>query len=189
MKTGRDPRITVLTESSSEISSVARMVRDHVDPAAHVTVVTDPLKLAGRETQVDDLDLLHVPAHGELPLPRAGLLAERSGLARIGVISDEAGLVLTSASRAAFACFVRGRDDQADAGVYATGAEIRAGASHASSLPLPRQLYLGLTQRCNRSCVFCVSRTFAVDALEVHEIRDLAQEDPDGRFSAQGTVC
>ena len=44
------------------------------------------------------------------------------------------------------------------------------------NVPLPRQIYLGLTQICNRSCSFCVSRSFAPAVLSLDLVRQLARQ-------------
>lgn len=169
-------QITVFADPSCDPADVAELARGQTNPSAEVAVLTDPENLIAREGGEGHLHLLHVPAGRELSLERADLLGRRAGPGPIGVLSEDEGLVLTRAGRGEFARFARRRSDQADAGVYLAGADMRANSRPGEQLPLPRQVYLGLTQRCNRSCSFCVSRTFAADMLTVEEVRRVAQE-------------
>lgn len=74
--------------------------------------------------------------------------------------------------------FMWGMDfEQADGSVYRDGGVIRSEFKAGRPVPrVPEQVYLGLTQRCNRSCSFCVSRQFDYSALTFEQAASLVDE-------------
>lgn len=138
-------------------------------------VITEPRRLAGQVTP-DSMDVLYVPAGEHPDFRRAADMLSHSSAARFGILSDEAGLISHLASRAAMKYYYRTFAPQADEGVYSAGNDYRLSCGTQRPVPLPRQVYLGLTQRCNRSCVFCVSRSFDYDLLTVEQVERLCDQ-------------
>jgi MoaA/NifB/PqqE/SkfB family radical SAM enzyme len=138
--------------------------------------VFDDLSRFSRDCGEDVVDVVHVPLAGHLDIERSAKLIGVSPARRFGILSEEAGLVVHRAGKDALRLYYRPVTAQADERVYVTGAEhrIRYGADR--DVPAPRQVYLGLTQRCNRSCTFCVSRSFDFDLLSVLEVERLCAE-------------
>lgn len=124
-----------------------------------------------------DVDLLLLHEGGQLDIDSArkfvaGGLAHQIGLLPIG----EAPLMIEGGRAVAEQLFAK-REASHDLIVYRKGAanRMRPGAHH-DEVPLPRQIYLGLTQTCNRSCSFCISRSFDNGQLSVEKVRELAEE-------------
>ncbi len=123
----------------------------------------------------DVADVVYVPPGRDLDAGRAAEMIEHSAASHFGILSAESGLVIHRAHRAALSLFYRPFEHQADAAVYAKGGSYRTDYG-SGQVPLPRQVYLGLTQRCNRTCTFCVSRSFAYDLLSVAQVKRLCEE-------------
>lgn len=138
-------------------------------------VVTDVDELA-RPADDATVDVIHVPRGDALDPARARQMLARSSAARFGILSDDAGLVLHRPDRDALQHFYRPFVGQADESVYMAGAHSRRDVPDGALVPAPRQVYLGLTQRCNRSCSFCVSRTFEFDRLSISQIDELCEQ-------------
>jgi radical SAM protein with 4Fe4S-binding SPASM domain len=146
------------------------------DTACRVVVVDAPEALTSTDGLDDlDVDLLYSPPGQELDAELGAQFASCARAPRMGILSPKLGTVLTSASHAALRQYFLARGPQDDESVYQAGAQFRAKRDEEhEAVPLPRQVYLGLTQRCNRSCSFCVSRTFAFDMLSLEEIERIA---------------
>ena len=56
---------------------------------------------------------------------------------------------------------------------YADGAGAREEHRASGAPPALKQIYVGLTQRCNRHCSFCVSRTYAPASLTLEDVERL----------------
>lgn len=167
-------QITILIDPLSDSAAIERLARSHCPAGAQVTVTADADAAAGGRN-AEDCDLIHVAPGAELPRRRAARFLAGSLAGRVGVLSAAEGLVLSRADRGVFRRFLATGGEQDDTGVYVAGDAIRT-AHGSGPVPLPRQVYLGLTQRCNRSCSFCVSRTFAEDMLSVAEVRRIAAQ-------------
>ncbi|MGW5456701.1 radical SAM/SPASM domain-containing protein [Nocardia sp. NPDC003979] len=120
-------------------------------------------------------DLLYVPDNRSLDSAHAADMISSSSTGRFGILSDVAGLVIHRVGPEPLSLFYMSGDSQADVGAYTAGADYRAHGM-ISDVPMPRQIYLGLTQRCNRSCTFCVSRTFDFDLLSIDQVNKLCDE-------------
>ncbi|WP_405135482.1 radical SAM/SPASM domain-containing protein [Nocardia sp. NBC_01388] len=136
-----------------------------------VTAATDLM----RPAKPDGADLLYVPENHSPDSVHAANMISNSSTDRFGILSDVAGLVIHNVGSKPLSLFYRSRSPQADVGAYTAGADYRARGTVAD-VPMPRQIYLGLTQRCNRSCKFCVSRTFDFDLLSIDQVNSLCDE-------------
>lgn len=124
----------------------------------------------------DAIDVLCGWPEERLDLERARAFAASAPGTRRGVLTSE-GLVLFEGSPAAMALLYQQRGPQDDQVVYQEGARARAAYDEfGGPVPPPRQMYLGLTQRCDRTCTFCVSRSYDFDLLDLAEIEKLAAE-------------
>lgn len=132
--------------------------------------------LASKADQTDVVDLVYVPSGGWPDMDAARAMLDRPGARRFGILSDDAGLVQHRVGKGPLSLFYRPFTAQADEGVYTAGGDYRTRYGAVSEVPAPRQVYLGLTQRCNRSCTFCVSRSFEFDLLSVEQIDQLCDE-------------
>ena len=145
-----------------------------------MTLAADPADLCARSGATL---LLHVPS-GSRPEPDVAVrLAARSDGGGIGLLSDDHGIALVQGGAARFARLFAPRAEQADASAYLAGGAAREVWEGGQGAAPPRQVYLGLTQRCNRSCTFCVSRTFDYDLLSLEEVKSLAREMAAARVS------
>jgi MoaA/NifB/PqqE/SkfB family radical SAM enzyme len=128
----------------------------------------------------DDADaaaeVFYVPPATDLDKEHAASILRRSQASRFGILADEVGLVMHEVDRAALSLYYRPFAAQADEEVYLTGSLYRERYGAELYVPAPRQIYLGLTQKCNRSCTFCVSRTFDFDLLSVDEVASLCDQ-------------
>lgn len=123
------------------------------------------------------IDLLSTGTRPELDLAAAREFVLRSTADQRGLLSDADGVVLSEVSRQAFLRFLQPRGPQDDEPVYRHAALTRQRhEEQGGQVALPRQVYLGLTQHCDRSCTFCVSRTFDYDLLSLAEIDRLADQ-------------
>ncbi|MFL5910654.1 MAG: radical SAM/SPASM domain-containing protein [Gaiellaceae bacterium] len=172
--------IGVISHLACLSSAAEQQLAEHFgDEPLDVTLAADPADLsAGSGSTL----LLHVPS-GSRPEPEvAAGLAARSHGGDVGLLSDDAGVALVQAGAERFARLFAPRDEQADASAYAAGGDARDRWESGAG-PALRQVYLGLTQRCNRSCSFCVSRTFDYDLLSLEEVERLANEMAAARVS------
>jgi MoaA/NifB/PqqE/SkfB family radical SAM enzyme len=159
--------------AACEVSSHANSLL--VESGIPYEIAGDPAALS-RPAAPGTVDVLYVPA-GERPDPRvAQQMLASSAAEKSGILSDDAGLIFHRVGRAALALFYRPFSAQADEGVYLAGGDYRARYGAEGGVPAPRQVYLGLTQRCNRSCSFCVSRTFDFDLLSLAEVGRLCEQ-------------
>lgn len=122
------------------------------------------------------VDVIHVPSGTALDVDRARAMLARPAAVRFGILSEDAGLILHEVGRTALEFYYRQFTKQADTAVYKAGGADRQRLGSHSRLQMPRQVYLGLTQRCNRSCRFCVSRSFAFDLLSFETIEELCAQ-------------
>jgi radical SAM protein with 4Fe4S-binding SPASM domain len=97
---------------------------------------------------------------------------------RVGIFTEETGAILVRGGREVFSQLFAQCQQRYDRGVYEKGGAIRSrgGAKWQSGSSLPIQLYVGLTQLCNRHCDFCVSRTFEPASLTIKEVRSIAEQ-------------
>jgi radical SAM protein with 4Fe4S-binding SPASM domain len=169
-------RLVVLSPSGLLSDRALAHLSTHVDDRVRDLVVVGTAEELPACIQ-GDTRLLYVPS-GTTPVAELGIqLARGAGGSAVGVLSEDEGVVLTKATADQFSRFLRADPcSQDDAGVYLAGARARERWSPGDEVPLPRQIYLGLTQRCNRSCSFCVSRSFDYDVLSVAEVRRIANE-------------
>lgn len=121
-----------------------------------------------------DLDLLHVPKGRRLDQKNAADFAARSTAGTAGIYLGGVGLHPVGPPEV-MARQYRENHARFDLTVYDDGATCRKVTSHAEDVPLPSQIYLGLTQACNRSCSFCVSRSFAPDVLSFDTVREIVE--------------
>jgi MoaA/NifB/PqqE/SkfB family radical SAM enzyme len=133
------------------------------------TMLTDP-------AAPDTVDVLHVPAGQQPDSGRATEMLSYSSADKFGILSEDAGLVFHRVGTKALRVYYRQFLPQADEGVYVKGSDYRLLHGAQGDVPAPRQVYLGLTQRCNRSCIFCVSRTFDFDLLSVEQVKHLCAQ-------------
>lgn len=123
-----------------------------------------------------DIDLLYVPRDRMLVQPLGLAFAAMVDAPRAGVLTCRDGVVLHRGRPDQLGVFFGARGPQADSRVYEHGAAIRREYTTNGGVPAPRQIYLGLTQKCDRSCDFCVSRTFDFDILSCEEVERIVQE-------------
>lgn len=159
--------------SSTELSE--RALKHMVKAGAKYLLSDGTGPPAGRGA-ADVVDVVYVPQGSQLDHQAARAMLDRPGARRFGILSDDAGLVLHQVSREALSLFYRPFTAQADAGAYTAGADYRSVCGGELEVPIPRQVYLGLTQHCNRSCTFCVSRSFEFDLLSLEEVDRLCTE-------------
>jgi radical SAM protein with 4Fe4S-binding SPASM domain len=169
-------RFRIVTQATNLSVSARRSIESYVaqDPCS-IELVAAPEQLGPPASGVEVIDLLHVPVGAAIDRQLGRRFASSSRGARLGILSDSAGVHVASASRAAVERFFHPRGDQDDLSVYESGARFLSGGGGGDEVPLPRQVYLGLTQRCNRSCSFCVSRTFHYDWLSMDQVREVAE--------------
>lgn len=169
--------VRVVTGGRSLPSVLRDVIQDHVQGPFEFQAFDAPQERWQREADGALLDLLYVPSGEALEAEEGFRFAACSTAARLGVVSDDLGVVETRAGASEFQRFFRSRGPQDDVSTYEAGARYRTTSeSESIDVPLPKQVYLGLTQRCNRSCTFCVSRTFDFSMLSVETVERLTEE-------------
>jgi radical SAM protein with 4Fe4S-binding SPASM domain len=171
---GDDKRVIRVLSSTPELSAPARA--DLAAADADFTVIDDPATpLVGDPAVVTDV--VHVPSGAALDRALARQLAQHSPAGRLGILADDAGLVVHRGSSAVVQRYHADFAPPDDREVYVAGGRARAArGAGTGDCPPPRQLYLGLTQHCNRSCTFCVSRQFDYDLLSLQEVERICDE-------------
>ncbi|WP_433607310.1 radical SAM protein [Dactylosporangium sp. CA-139114] len=125
----------------------------------------------------DTVDLWYSPSDGPLSLADGRRFAECSTAPRRGILTDLDGVVLSTVSARAMARQFAERGPQDDVHVYVDGADRRREFERTGGpVATPKQMYLGLTQKCDRNCTFCVSRSFDFDFLSLTEIERIADQ-------------
>src|ERR1041384_5663079 len=124
------------------------------------------------------IDLLYVPTDLPLDLNLVMKFATQTEADHVGLYVEELGALIMSGGKSVLQRFCAERTLRHDIPIYETGGLSRRTweKTARADVPLPRQLYLGLTQTCNRSCSFCVSRTFSSTMLSVETVRHLANQ-------------
>lgn len=124
-----------------------------------------------------EADLLYVPADHWLDLDAARLFATKHGAEAIGVYVDGLGPIVMRGGAAVMRRYLA-REPRHGVHVYESGGNARADQTTRGAVVAagPQQIYLGLTQSCNRSCSFCVSRTFESDTLSLPAVRKVMHE-------------
>jgi radical SAM protein with 4Fe4S-binding SPASM domain len=123
-------------------------------------------------------DLLYIADDRVLDLDEARRFATRHGSDAVGVNVEGIGPIVMRGGTAVMQRFLLRQSQRHDLKVYEAGANARDSCAAADEhFPMrPRQIYLGLTQLCNRSCSFCVSRGFDADTLSLSAIRKVMHE-------------
>jgi MoaA/NifB/PqqE/SkfB family radical SAM enzyme len=142
-------------------------------PEIHLRI--DPRENCGMMQEV--VDLLHIPLGDTFDLTVAEELGKQGCAGPIGVLLGQEEVLLMDGEREVFRHFLQRQVRRHDIGLYEEGGSIREQwQQERGQVPLPNQVYLGLTQACNRSCNFCVSRQFEPTRLDLETIERLAWE-------------
>lgn len=171
-----EPQVRIFVPTGGADELVDRRARGLLtlpdDTLVEVVSLADP---PGASSPAE-LDLLYLPLGRTLDQALGLAFVEAVRSPRAGVITTD-GIVIHRGPPSRLATFFRARGAPADAQVYDAGPSIRAAfAQHPGTIAPPRQVYLGLTQKCDRTCDFCVSRTFAFDLLCMVEVDRIIDE-------------
>jgi radical SAM protein with 4Fe4S-binding SPASM domain len=129
------------------------------------------------DEQIPSLNLLYVRSNHSLNHSLASNWVAQMKVGDFGVYLEDAGPVIMQGGAPVFRRFLYDRESRHDIPVYQTGGALRSNWKITKEdVPLPKQVYLGLTQICNRSCLFCVSRTFETAMLSLDTVRQLARK-------------
>lgn len=127
--------------------------------------------------RIPSLNLLYVQSSQSLNRLVASNLIEQNRVGDFGIYLEDVGPVIMQGGSPVFRRFLHDRESRHDIGAYQAGARFRSNWQITKEeVPLPKQVYLGLTQICNRSCSFCVSRTFETAMLSLDTVRQLARK-------------
>lgn len=174
------PRLVrvVSTRPDLDLGLVKRAWESCVGTLAPPVVLTAPNQLSAiKKSTEGDVELLHIPLGTGLDFMAAGKLAERTDDATVGILHGETEILLQEGGRPAWRQFISRPVRRHDEPLYIQGGTIRRRwEREGGSVPLPNQVYLGLTQSCNRSCRFCVSREFLPAQFDLETLRGIAHE-------------
>jgi radical SAM protein with 4Fe4S-binding SPASM domain len=123
------------------------------------------------------LNLLYSPPGHPLDRSLASNWITHNPVGDFGIYLEDAGPVIMHGGAPVFQRYLQEQESRHDIPVYQAGGAFRDNwTTTKDDVPLPKQVYLGLTQVCNRSCSFCVSRTFETAMLSLDTVRQLARK-------------
>ena len=130
------------------------------------------------DSECELIDLLYIPANHAFDSVLGRSFAAKTQAKDIGVYVESMGPLIMQGGKYVLQRFFADRTSRHDIPVYEAGKIIRSRwkKTKQDEAPLPKQIYLGLTQICNRSCSFCVSRSFSPAMLSLDVIRGLAKQ-------------
>lgn len=173
--------VRILSEESPILTSsleddVRALLGQHEFELGHASISDMEEFSTGPDCEL--MDLLYVPANRTLPPHLGESFAEKTHAQEVGVYVESLGPIVMRGGKSVMQRFFASRTARHDLPVYEAGGNIRSRWKETNSVtvPQPKQIYLGLTQICNRSCSFCVSRSFPPAFLSLDVIRHLAKQ-------------
>lgn len=174
------PLVRIINQTSFPIASDSyQLVSNYLEQddfeLLFAQTITEKVSI---ESERQFLDLLYVPKDCSLDLEIGKQFATYTQGTQVGLLVEGLGIKVMQGGKLALKRFFSDRKLRQDIHVYEKSGDCRQKWEIEVDKPvsLPKQVYLGLTQKCNRSCSFCVSRTFTPAILPLDAVRQLAEQ-------------
>jgi radical SAM protein with 4Fe4S-binding SPASM domain len=166
--------MTLIARSSSEGLEVLAQGSEYLRYRSFMLQIEELIKSATWQS----LDLLYRSPTSALDLKVGARFAAQTDADEVGFYVEGAGPLIVQGGKPVLQRFFADRLGRHDVHVYEAGGSIRTTweTGKQDDVRLPIQIYLGLTQKCNRSCSFCVSRSFDPAVLPLDTVRKLAEQ-------------